>query len=66
MKPLIDALTARHKSGEGLIEDDSVECIVAMPTIVPCVCEEGEHPHMRVRIIDMTDIPGSIGTCKEL
>jgi hypothetical protein len=51
MKGLIDAMTARHKSGVGLIEDDSIECIVSIPTIIPTFCEDGEHERTLVRIM---------------
>jgi len=58
MKGLIDALTARHPAGVGLIEDDSVECILATPTIFPTICGDGEHERTLVRILAMP-LPGS-------
>ena len=54
MKGLIDAMTATHKSGVRLIEDDSTECIVAMPTVIDVRCEKGKGK-TRVRIINMED-----------
>lgn len=54
MKGLIDAMTATHKHGVGLIEDDSTECIVAMPTVMDVRCKAGEQK-TRVRIIPMDE-----------
>ena len=55
MKGLIDALTATHKHGIGLIEDDSTECILATPTIYPRICDEGEPERTRIRIVEVED-----------
>jgi len=54
MKGLIDALTATHQSGVGLIEDDSTECIITMPTVMDVRCEKGKEKTV-VRIIPMED-----------
>ena len=35
LKGVLDALTATHKHGVGIIEDDSTDCIVATPTMIP-------------------------------
>ena len=34
LKGLLDAMTATHKSGVGLIEDDNTDCIIATPTVL--------------------------------
>jgi len=54
MKGLLDALTSTHKSGVGLIADDSTECIIAMPTVMDVRCEKGKNK-TKVRIIIMED-----------
>lgn len=53
-KGLLDALTKTHPSGVGLIMDDSTDCIVSIPMVLPRECAPGEDEHTRVRIMDVT------------
>ena len=50
-KGLIDALTARHKYGIGLIEDDSTACILACPSIIPVNTPKSKPEKTRVQIM---------------
>ena len=52
-KSLIDALTVRHPSGVGLIEDDNTDCILSVPTIVPVSIPKSESERTVVRILEM-------------
>jgi len=52
-KLFIDILTATHSQGLGLIQDDSTECIIAMPTIIPVIIEKDEFERTQVRIFEV-------------
>ena len=53
MKGLLDAMTATHKYGVGLIEDDNTACIVEMPEIIVETCLRGESERTAVVIFDV-------------
>ena len=52
LKGILDSLTVRHKHGNGLIEDDSIACIVSTPTMIPVKCKKGEEKAV-VKIIEV-------------
>jgi len=41
-KEILDSQTGRHELGVGIIEDDSIACIVSCPVIIPVKCKKGE------------------------
>lgn len=55
MKGLLDAMTATHKAGCGIIEDDSTDCIVEIPNVVIRACERGEKPHMVITVEEVEE-----------
>lgn len=52
-KLFIDILTETHKQGIGLIADDSTDCIISMPTIIPVIIERDDFERMKVQIIEV-------------